>query len=133
MSYWAGLVVDRNNLPCVGQPLDLYPEYNDTWVDPTPVSIPPMLAPAGRTGDSRGPKPTLKQGDVVGSWLLVEFRPGGWDEDKSKRYRPHWYCKCQCGCNEERWVRAENLTQGKSKHCTRGVKKGQRLNRNSAV
>jgi hypothetical protein len=99
---WAGLLVDRNNLPCVGEPIQDEDETEDEPVVEEP--LPPREA-------------KLKVGDTVGRWLLKKYAPG------AKNSHSQWFCYCTCGCGTERWVRASNLNTGRSTSCTRGRKK----------
>lgn len=51
-------------------------------------------------------------GEQVGYWTLLEYilRKEGFTRNRG-------YFKCQCVCGKIRWVKATNLTNGKSRSC----------------
>lgn len=102
MSMWAGLTVNRKNLPCVGLPLDsLYPEL-----------FPPL-----EKEEDIPPPSSLQKGDRVGTWSLLEYRRG-----YGHNHHAQWRCRCNCGCGKERWIRASHLNKGLCMNCTNGGK-----------
>jgi hypothetical protein len=101
MNLWAGLIVNRSNLPCVGRPSDAgLPLEEDNDEEEIPH-----------------PKRKLQAGDRVGTWLLKKYIKG--DHESHAR----WLCFCTCGCGTTREVRSCNLNSGRSMSCKRGQKR----------
>ncbi len=66
------------------------------------------ISPQGRKPLTR--RRNLSQ-KIFGEWFVTnKWRPTGKDVE--------WLCRCSCG--QERWVRADNLQQGRTKSCGLG-------------
>lgn len=107
--------------PSLMDPDVLAPEPEDFSDPETPIPKPPRTR---RPTTPKVPKkaapevkpPSLAIGDHVGSWCLLEYRPGkGGRAAGTQRVYATWKCRCSCGT--VRWVKADNLMGGHSRSC----------------
>lgn len=109
--------------PSLMDPDVLAPEPEDFSNPETPIPKPPRprrpKAPKKAAPPTKPPR--LDVGAHVGSWILLEYRPGrGGKAQGAKRVYAAWKCRCSCGT--VRWVKADNMMAGHSSSC--GHEKG---------
>jgi hypothetical protein len=108
MNMWAGLVVERNNLPCVGQPRSSFYTEEPGIDDDAP--------------DEPHPSSKFKIGDIVAGWELIAYNRG--HKNAHGKYLSAWKCRCTCGCDTVRFASGTNMSRNppRAPRCDRKVR-----------